>query len=78
MKGLQMRNKQKQKEMGYLQTRNAKSKMRWWFCRLGTSKSKKKWAICRRGTLKAKCDGGFVCVEQARAKVNMLSASAER
>ena len=65
------------KEISYLQVQNTESKMRQWFFWCGTSKRKRKWTICRRGTLKAKGDGGFAGEEQARAKENGLSASAE-
>ena len=66
------------KEISYLQVQNTESKKRWWFCWCGTSKSKKKWAICRRRTLKTKYNDRFTYEEQARAKENGLSASAER
>ena len=61
MKGLQMQNKQEQKEIRYRQAQNAKNKMRWQFCRCGMSK--RKCIICRRGMLKAKYDGGFADAE---------------
>lgn len=60
---LHVRNKQEQKEMGYLQARNIENKMQWWFC------------MC--GTLKTKCDEMFADTEQAKAKGNGLSADVE-